>query len=89
MSEFFLFFFSFTRSIGKKPFKVDIVSERPVRVWKEILDRNDGSYLVRMRFYETLETLEISVKYKGTHVGKSPFKLKGNKLLFTGKFYLL
>lgn len=73
---------SFTRSVGKKPFDVDVVSDKRVRIWKEILDRNDGSYLVRMRFFETVENIEITIKHKGKHVGNSPYKVKGNFRFF-------
>ena len=71
--------FSYTRTAGKDAFTVEISSEDKsrVRVWKEILDRKDGTYIVRYRLYNTLRNLKISVFYNGNHVGKSPVILKG------------
>ncbi|XP_066912321.1 protein O-glucosyltransferase 2-like [Clytia hemisphaerica] len=68
---------NYTRSIGNKALTVKIQADRQPRVWKDVLDRNDGSYIVRMRFYETYKNVEISVMYNGKHVAKSPYKLKG------------
>lgn len=42
------------------------------------LDRNDGTFLVRYRMYETVsEGLRIEVLYDGEHVAQSPYILKG------------
>lgn len=81
---------SFSRSIGKTTFEVSVTSSgQRVRVWKEVLDRNDGSYLVRMRFYRTVENLEISIKYKGDHVAKSPYEIKGKSFFITSNLLLI
>ncbi|ELT95788.1 hypothetical protein CAPTEDRAFT_221044 [Capitella teleta] len=49
-----------------------------VRVWIQILDRHDGSYIVRFKLFQTYNDLEIEVLYDGTtHVAQSPYSLRG------------
>ncbi|CAH1778700.1 unnamed protein product [Owenia fusiformis] len=69
-----------TESIGEKPFKVEmsVASGDYVRIWTQVLDRHDGSYIVRFKMWKSLAYLTITITYNGQHVGESPFYLKGN-----------
>lgn len=75
---------SLTASPGEKVFEVKIVSpvEQFTRIWSQVLDRRDGSFLVRYRMYATYSELHIHVLLKSEHVAKSPFVLKGATLTF-------
>ncbi|XP_050399295.1 protein O-glucosyltransferase 2 [Patella vulgata] len=68
-----------TQSLGEKAF--DVTLDQPngnrVRAWRQVLDRNDGSYIIRFRMYESHSDLSINVLYNGNHIGDSPYKLKG------------
>lgn len=70
---------SLTFSPGEKTFEVKMVSPKEpfVRIWIQVLDRHDGSFLVRYRMYATYKDLEIHVLLKNEHVAQSPFILKG------------
>ena len=70
--------FSLTSSPGKENLKVEYSSRAGrVRMWPDLLDRNDGSFIVRFRIMNTYNDLKISVKWKDQHVAKSPYQLKG------------
>ncbi|KAM5227157.1 protein O-glucosyltransferase 3 isoform 1-T1 [Hipposideros larvatus] len=63
-------------------FKVVIKSLSPKEVVRihisKPLDRNDGTFLMRYRMYETvIEGLKIDVLYDDEHVAQSPYILKG------------
>lgn len=68
-----------TSSPGEKTFEVKIVSpvEQFTRIWIQVLDRQDGSFLVRYRMYATYTDIHIHILLKNKHVAKSPFILKG------------
>ncbi|KAG8519031.1 Protein O-glucosyltransferase 3 [Galemys pyrenaicus] len=71
---------------GQTLFKVVIKSLLPkesVRIHvSKPLDRNDGTFLMRYRMYETAnEGLKIEVLYGDQHVAQSPYILKGIELL--------
>ncbi|XP_023130993.2 protein O-glucosyltransferase 2 isoform X1 [Amphiprion ocellaris] len=68
-----------TTSPGEKTFEVKIVSpvEQFTRIWIQVLDRKDGSFLVRYRMYATYTDLHIHILLKNKHAAKSPFILKG------------
>lgn len=70
---------SLTTSPGEKTFEVKIVSpaEQMTRIWIQVLDRKDGSFLVRYRMYATYTDVHIHILLKSKHVAKSPFVLKG------------
>ncbi|XP_067001776.2 protein O-glucosyltransferase 2 [Anabrus simplex] len=62
-------------------FTVHIVGESDVgncRTWINILDRKDGSFIVRYKTYQTCFNVEIHVKYSGEHVASSPYKVAGD-----------
>lgn len=48
-------------------------SGRVCRTWANVLDRKDGSYIVRYKLYETCKNLAINVKYNDQHVAASPY----------------
>lgn len=48
-----------------------------VRIHTQVLDRHDGVYIARFRAYASYKDLEVDVLYKGVHVARSPYKLKG------------
>ncbi|XP_017771348.1 PREDICTED: KDEL motif-containing protein 1-like [Nicrophorus vespilloides] len=57
-------------------FKVNGLSldkKRPCRVWSNILNRKDGSYIMRYKLYDSCSYMEINVKYKDIHLAKSPY----------------
>ncbi|XP_003129882.1 KDEL motif-containing protein 2 isoform X9 [Sus scrofa] len=67
---------------GQTPFKVVIKSLSPKEIVRihvpKPLDRNDGTFLMRYRMYETVnEGLKIEVLYGDEHVAQSPYILKG------------
>lgn len=55
--------------------------EQFTRIWVQVLDRKDGSFLVRYRMYATYQDLHIHVLHKNKHVAKSPYILKGTRHL--------
>ncbi|KAL7881275.1 hypothetical protein AOLI_G00081230 [Acnodon oligacanthus] len=70
---------NFTSSPGENTFEVKIASpsEPFSRIWVQVLDRRDGSFLVRYRMYASYTDLNIQVLLKNKHVAKSPYVLKG------------
>ncbi|XP_059961592.1 protein O-glucosyltransferase 3 isoform X1 [Mesoplodon densirostris] len=67
---------------GQTLFKVVIKSLSPKELARihvpKPLDRNDGTFLMRYRMYETVsEGLKIEVLYGDEHVAQSPYILKG------------
>lgn len=70
---------SFTTSPGEKTFEVKITSpgEHLTRIWLQVLDRKDGSFLVRYRMYSTYPEIHIHILLKNEHVANSPFILEG------------
>lgn len=72
---------SLTTSPGEKTFEVKILSpgEHLTRIWLQVLDRKDGSFLVRYRMYSTYPDIHIHVLLKNKHVAKSPFILEGSR----------
>ncbi|XP_063527473.1 protein O-glucosyltransferase 3 isoform X2 [Pongo pygmaeus] len=69
-------------SSGQTPFKVVVKSLSPKELVRihvpKPLDRNDGTFLMRYRMYETVdEGLKIEVLYGDKHVAQSPYILKG------------
>ena len=43
----------------------------------QVLDRHDGSYLVRYKLWQWYHSVVISVLYNGQHVAASPYTLSG------------
>ncbi|KAL4608953.1 KDEL motif-containing protein 1 isoform X1 [Arapaima gigas] len=68
-----------TSSPGENTYEVKIADpgEQFSRIWVQVLDRRDGSFLVRYRMYASYSALTIEVLQKGVHVAKSPYRLKG------------
>lgn len=71
--------YSFTTSPGANTFEVKItsLSEPFSRIWVQVLDRQDGSFLVRYRMYASYTDLSIQILLKNKDVAKSPYILKG------------
>ena len=44
------------------------------RIWTQILDRHDGSFIVRYKMMHSCDDLEIHITSKGQHLGESPYK---------------
>ena len=59
----------FTSSPGEKVFQIKISApdEQFTRVGVQVLDRKDGSYIVRYRMYASYKNLKIEVKFQGQH----------------------
>lgn len=72
---------SLTTSPGEKTFEVKIISpgEHLTRIWLQVLDRKDGSFLVRYRMYSTYPDIHIHVLLKNVHVANSPFIVEGSR----------
>uniref|UniRef100_A0A8C9S0D9 Protein O-glucosyltransferase 2 n=1 Tax=Scleropages formosus TaxID=113540 RepID=A0A8C9S0D9_SCLFO len=70
---------SFTSSPGENTYEVKITTpaEEFTRIWVQVLDRRDGSFLVRYRMYASYPSLTIEILLKGVHVAQSPYHLKG------------
>lgn len=70
---------NFTSSPGEKAFEVNIVcpAEQFTRIWVQVLDRQDGSFVVRYRMYATYTDLHIHILHKNKPVAKSPYILYG------------
>ncbi|CAD7681036.1 unnamed protein product [Nyctereutes procyonoides] len=70
---------NFTSSPGEKVFQIKISApeEQFTRVGVQVLDRKDGSFIVRYRMYASYKNLKVEVKFQGQHVAKSPYILKG------------
>ncbi|KAM8975085.1 protein O-glucosyltransferase 2 [Pelodytes ibericus] len=51
--------------------------EQYTRVGVQVLDRKDGSLIVRYRLYASYKSLRIEVTVNGKHVAKSPYILEG------------
>nr|XP_015194498.1 PREDICTED: KDEL motif-containing protein 1 isoform X2 [Lepisosteus oculatus] len=70
---------NFTSSPGESTFQVKITApgEMFSRIWVQVLDRKDGSFLVRYRMYASYSALQIEVLHNGSHVANSPYILRG------------
>ncbi|KAF7709241.1 protein O-glucosyltransferase 2 [Silurus meridionalis] len=68
-----------TTSPGANTFEVKVTSpsEAFSRIWVQVLDRQDGSFLVRYRMYASYTELNVEILLKNKHVAKSPYILKG------------
>ncbi|XP_026888565.2 protein O-glucosyltransferase 2 isoform X2 [Electrophorus electricus] len=71
---------NFTTSPGENTFEVKVVSpsEPFSRIWVQLLDRHDGSFLVRYRMYASYTDLNIHVLLRNKPVAKSPYILTGS-----------
>ncbi|CAG9853708.1 unnamed protein product [Phyllotreta striolata] len=63
--------------ISKSKLLVEIDGEsknrKHCRVWTNVLDRNDGSFIVRYKLYEFCSSLKISIRYDNKHLADSPY----------------
>lgn len=51
------------------------------RVWQQVLDRFDGSYIVRYKLFEHVQDMKIDIWYSSAKVGQAPYLLKGKLAL--------
>ena len=75
--------FSFTESLGNNVFTVQVneaASGVRTRTHIQVLDRHDGSYLVRYKLWQGYHSVVINVQYNGQHVAASPYTLSGIQL---------
>lgn len=47
------------------------------RIWTQILDRHDGSFVVRYKMFQYCDKMEIHVTVKGEHLAQSPYLIPG------------
>lgn len=67
-----------TESVGEAfDVKIYTTDGRRARIWTQLLDLHDGSYIVRFRLFETYKDLQISITHDGKHVAHSPYLLQG------------
>jgi hypothetical protein len=57
--------------------KISAPDEQFTRVGVQVLDRKDGSFIVRYRMYASYKNLKVEVKCQGQHVASSPYILRG------------
>jgi len=72
--------FSFTESIGNNVFTVQVneaANGLRTRTQIQILDRHDGSYLIRYKLMQGYHDVVINVLYNGRHIGDSAYNLSG------------
>ena len=71
---------NFTVSLGSV-FKVSVTKDdgqHKVRAWTDIIDRQNGVYLARIRLFEEVDDLTVDVKLKtGAHLAGSPHRIQG------------
>lgn len=72
----------FKASAGADLFSLKVEGlEKSCRIFKELLDRKDGSYIARFRLYEPCDGLKISITTsKRLHIAESPY-IFGQKIL--------
>ena len=82
--------YSFTDSVGEDAFSVNIVQDSGARarVWPQLLDRHDGSYILRYKMHQSYKDMRIEIKYGDKHVAQSPYKLHGKFFLYHFHFSL-
>jgi len=72
--------FSFTESLGNNVFTIQIseaANGLQTRTQIQVLDRHDGSYLVRYKLMQGYHDVVINVLYNGRHIADSPYSLSG------------
>ncbi|XP_073986537.1 protein O-glucosyltransferase 2-like isoform X2 [Rhodnius prolixus] len=69
------------KSINEESLEVDIGGEtkdgRRCQLWKNLLNRRDGSFIVRYKLYETCYNFYINILYNAAHITSSPYFFKG------------
>ncbi|XP_055386486.1 protein O-glucosyltransferase 2-like [Condylostylus longicornis] len=55
------------------------------RYHHEIIDRGDGSFIVRYKILDYCDNVELHIKYNGSHVADSPYLIK--KTIYSEKCY--
>ena len=56
----------------------DELSQTRIRTSIEVLDKHDGSFIVRYIIYDNYKNLSISIKnQRNQHVARSPYFIKG------------
>jgi hypothetical protein len=73
-------YFSRLKDSPEDVFEVHITGDssyKNCRIWVNMLDRKDGSFIVRYKLYHTCNNFKINVTYKGVHVALSPYIIKG------------
>lgn len=71
---------SFTESLGNNVFTVQVnqaANGARTRTGIQVLDRHDGSYLVRYKLWQGYQDVAINVLYNGQHIASSPYTLSG------------
>lgn len=61
--------------------RITAPEEQFTRVGVQILDRKDGSFMVRYRMYASYKNLKIEVQANDKHMDKSPYFLKGKNVV--------
>ncbi|KAK3749514.1 hypothetical protein RRG08_043420 [Elysia crispata] len=68
-----------TTSVGKKIVSalVSPANGDNARIWTEVLDRHDGSFIVRFRLFSSTSDLKVAVTLRGQHIADSPYTITG------------
>lgn len=72
-------FFRFSESIGEKPFDFSVTQSggQRARVWAQVFDLHNGSYIARFKLFESYQQLKITILHNGQNVADSPYLLNG------------
>lgn len=84
LNHFSFMFFSITSSIGEDAFSISVIdlsTNQPARAYIQLVDRNDGSYIVRFRLFYSYDGLKVLVSHKYQRVAQSPYIIKGKNLI--------
>jgi hypothetical protein len=58
--------------------KVRIDCDGDRQIWTQLLDRKNGSFIIRYKLYQScLKGFRIIVTFHKQHVGKSPYNING------------
>lgn len=62
--------------------RIDCSGDR--NIWTQLLDRKDGSFIVRYKMYQScLKGFRIIITFHKLHVGKSPYNINGKNRIPT------
>lgn len=83
---------SITRSPGSKIVSAEIKGEtehgNSCHVWTQVLDCNDGSFIVRYKLYDTCLNFRIDVRVKNIPISLKPSVFKGkHRKVLVNKFF--
>nr|XP_039254339.1 protein O-glucosyltransferase 2-like [Styela clava] len=65
-----------TKDLGDGAFSLTVTNNgQNITASRQVLNLHNGTYIARFRLYDFGGNIEMSLKYQGEHVAKSPYKL--------------